>query len=942
MGVVLLAQDTALDIPVAVKLLPRPLINDTEGVVSLRKEVLRGMALMHRGIVRTNNFEMDESGAGIVMEYVDGENLGEIKAQQEGECFNPDQILPWIEELCMVLDYAHSDARIVHRDLKPRNIMLTRAGRIKVADFGIAAVVNESKSRHSMEGQVSGTLSYMSPQQAQGLRPNHLDDVHALGATIYELLTSKPPFFRGNPAAIMHQIVAVVPPSMAERREDLEIDGKVPLSAVWEETIASCLAKEAGDRPQSAGEVLAKLKSAPIRIGAMENARPAALLPIVPAAIRKDATSKAAARPAAEQPTVCAPTSRRHTLLVRIILIGTIVALGVIYSWDHNWRGLLSVIPGLNPKPISAATPQPASVNAPEESSEANPAKPAKIALQARTIEEEEPAPQPTQAVADAPKVSATQAPPNTVSTPTAPEPSEASKPVTQPPNSTSLEKAASNAPFVNGLGMEFVPVPGTSVLFCRRETRFKDYSDFAEATGRAFPASRGSKSDEPVGRVSWNDAKAFCAWLSEKEGLEYRLPTDQEWSLAVGLGGEVEASPYEKDRKIKDVYPWGGEWPPPKNSGNYLGEEVKSMDSIKGYDDGCIGLAPVGSFNANQFGIYDLGGNVGEWCEDKWSNDSNYRTVRGGHYLSYLPEHCLSCARAGNSPEALCEWLGFRVVLVRSAGSESTLQPFPPVPTLPSQPISKPDNGAPAHASPTKPAPDASKEKPFVNSLGMEFVPVPGTAVLFCRWETREMDYLEFAKATERFAYANDSEYLLPKWQVSWNDAKAFCNWLSEKEGREYRLPTDDEWSVAVGLNHEDGATPVEKAGKIKNVYPWGSTWPPPKDTANFACAEYQDENSIKGYNDGFILRAPVGCYKANKFGIYDLDGNLEEWCEDKRSNGSSFHTIRGGDFLSRRPEECLSCRRSFGNSNGTYTLIGFRVVLVRPTWPKIPTTAP
>jgi formylglycine-generating enzyme required for sulfatase activity/tRNA A-37 threonylcarbamoyl transferase component Bud32 len=261
MGVVVLAHDTALDIPVAVKVLPTSVSSDSEGIVSLRKEVLRGMALMHPGIVRTHNFEKDEGGAGIVMEYVEGSDLTTLKGQQPGGCLDPDQILPWIEQLCAVLDYAHKDARIVHRDLKPRNVMLDRTGRIKVADFGIAAVVSESKSRHSMEGRVSGTLSYMSPQQAEGKRPSYLDDIHALGATIYELLTAKPPFFRGNQGAIMHQIVHVVPPSMAERREDLDVTGKAPLPPQWEETVAACLAKEATDRPQSAGAVLARLKA---------------------------------------------------------------------------------------------------------------------------------------------------------------------------------------------------------------------------------------------------------------------------------------------------------------------------------------------------------------------------------------------------------------------------------------------------------------------------------------------------------------------------------------------------------------------------------------------------------------------------------------------------------------------------------------------------------
>jgi len=259
MGVVVLAHDTALDIPVAVKLVPDLVVKDEEAIADLRKEVLRGMALMHPGIVRTHNFERDESGAGIVMEFVDGDTLSGLKVRQPGGCFQPEQILPWIEQLCAVLDYAHREARIVHRDLKPRNVMIARAGKLKVADFGIAATLSDSVSRHSMEGMISGTLSYMSPQQAQGQRPTHLDDIHALGATIYELLTGKPPFFRGNPTAIHAQILTAVPPSMAERRQELEISGRAAIPAAWERAVAACLAKEPAQRPQSAGEVLARL-----------------------------------------------------------------------------------------------------------------------------------------------------------------------------------------------------------------------------------------------------------------------------------------------------------------------------------------------------------------------------------------------------------------------------------------------------------------------------------------------------------------------------------------------------------------------------------------------------------------------------------------------------------------------------------------------------------
>ncbi len=256
MGIVLLAHDTALGCHVAVKLVPEAVVKDSEAIANLRKEVLRGMALTHSGIVRTHNFECDENEAGIVMEYVEGDTLAQLKQRQPGGCFEPEQILPWIEQLCAVLDYAHCEARIVHRDLKPQNIMITTSGRIKVADFGISATLSDSMSNHSIEGKLSGTLSYMSPQQAVGMRPTHLDDIHALGATIYDLLTGKPPFFRGNQASVHAQVINVVPRSMADLRADLEVTDRPPIPAEWEDAIAACLAKDPADRPATAGALL--------------------------------------------------------------------------------------------------------------------------------------------------------------------------------------------------------------------------------------------------------------------------------------------------------------------------------------------------------------------------------------------------------------------------------------------------------------------------------------------------------------------------------------------------------------------------------------------------------------------------------------------------------------------------------------------------------------
>lgn len=178
-----------------------------------------------------------------------------------------------------------------------------------------------------------------------------------------------------------------------------------------------------------------------------------------------------------------------------------------------------------------------------------------------------------------------------------------------------------------------------------------------------------------------------------------------------------------------------------------------------------------------------------------------------------------------------------------------------------------------------------------FENSLGMKFVVVPGTKVLFCIWETRVQDYKAFVEATD-FKWESpsfDQGPTHPAVEVSWDDAKLFCTWLTKTErktgrlqpGQYYRLPTDAEWSFAVGIGgRESGSTPKEKDGAIKDVYPWGSQWPPPEGAGNFADMtaklKNRDMKVIDGYDDDFANTSPVGSFKANPLGIYDLSGNV------------------------------------------------------------------
>ncbi|MBL9146140.1 MAG: SUMF1/EgtB/PvdO family nonheme iron enzyme [Verrucomicrobiaceae bacterium] len=532
------------------------------------------------------------------------------------------------------------------------------------------------------------------------------------------------------------------------------------------------------------------------------------------------------------------------------------------------------------------------------------------------------------------------------------------------PAGASPIASATKDAPFTNTLGMKFVPVPGTQVLFSIWHTRVQDYAAFAkaqEAAGKTLDGSWktqqkdgvlvGREADHPVVSVRWDEVQAFCAWLTEKEiatgklpkGAKYRLPTDAEWSTAVGLPTEQGAMPEEKDGKNDVDFPWGKEWPPTSKVGNFADEsfhatfppkknerngKMENEQWMKGYTDGYTTTSPVAAFPANAYGLYNMGGNAWQWCEDWWNAEHQDRVLRGASWLNFDRNHLQSSFR-GHSP------FGSRF---SNNGFRCVLEPGPSTTTV----------------SPSPSA--ATKEKPFVNSLGMKFVPKsPGSQVLFSIWETRRSDYEAFTRVKKVNEYwknpakdgvAISGGELHPVVGVSWEEAKAFCDWLNEKEvaegrlppGIRYRLPTDDEWSSAVRLGKEQGATPEERHENALRQQ--GSGTPPklpPDKTINIADETFHaqfplagDQNRwLAGYTDGYATTAPVGSFAPNEAGIYDLIGNAGEWCEDLYSASEPLHRVmRGGKWDSPNVME-IAAQRHRWEQNKRSPMFGFRVVL-------------
>lgn len=254
--------------------------------------------------------------------------------------------------------------------------------------------------------------------------------------------------------------------------------------------------------------------------------------------------------------------------------------------------------------------------------------------------------------------------------------------------NSELFSSATNDSPSENSLGMKFVPVPisggpsdGARILFSIWETRVKDYDTyFREAQGRQWPSPDFEQTgDHPAVNLSWEDAVNFCEYLTKSErekgtlslNEHYRLPTDHEWSCAVGIGEDEDAeiAPYLKDDEPDGEFPWGTRWPPSRGAGSYYGEETESNPVagrriLRGYDDKFERTAPVGSFDSNKLGLYDLGGNVWEWCSDWAGEDQRSRVLRGSSWTGSVASSLRSCRRGGGPPTASAHDFGFRVVI--------------------------------------------------------------------------------------------------------------------------------------------------------------------------------------------------------------------------------------------------------------------------------------
>ena len=248
MADVYLAHDEVLDRDVALKVLNRRFSGDAEFVERFRREARSAATLSHPNVVPIyDRGEAEDGACYISMEYLPGGTLKERILRDSP--MDPRAVAEVAAQIAEALEAAH-EGGVIHRDVKPQNVLVTRAGDVKVGDFGIA----RAESSGTMTGnEILGTAAYMSPEQAAGRPVDPRSDLYSLGVVMYEMLTGEPPFAADGSvsAAMKHANETPVPP----RDKNPDVPGAI------NEIVVRLLSKDPDDRPPGAGALADELRS---------------------------------------------------------------------------------------------------------------------------------------------------------------------------------------------------------------------------------------------------------------------------------------------------------------------------------------------------------------------------------------------------------------------------------------------------------------------------------------------------------------------------------------------------------------------------------------------------------------------------------------------------------------------------------------------------------
>jgi eukaryotic-like serine/threonine-protein kinase len=682
MGVVFQARHIFLKTAHAIKvILPDLVGNDPMLTTRFRQEALAAAAIRHQNIIAVTDFGGVRSTMPfLVMEFVKGRSLHDILST-EGP-MSAQRAWEFISAIASGVGAAHRQ-NIVHRDLKPLNIMVQDdvpvAEGLKILDFGLAKIKSGELLGSFVQAQTSGLMGspfYMAPEQWSDEEPDARADIYSLGVILYQMLCGEVPFKGSSIPSIMKKHLTQPPPSCNSMG--------VSVPPAIEAVVRHALEKEVSERidsiPSFLRDLHAALNSSPAIAAlkptvVMDPNKTVASITIPPTNIAPDLSATTTQPPLGNETNVgvafdsldgavsaaelekqerARREQEQQEKLDRMARQAKELE-------DRLERLSGSMPPGLDPE----TTRVQGSTTAPELAESGYPGRAVLAGRQQMVVD-------------FAPK---RKAPPLLfigigllalllggvgVSAylwvrPGAPEPQPSPTPV-GPPIVKSELLAIEAGSFLMGRdrGGPLQETPAHAVTVAsfsmdRTEVSNTEYAEFVRDTNHAAPAHWGGNKPPfgqemwPVVNVSFDDANAFAAWRSKRDGVAYRLPTEQEWEYAARNG------------ERSDLYPWGPEW---KEGAAVLKEGAPS---------------PVGSRESgkNRWGVFDLVGNVWEWTGSKVSAYSGNKavirpdmrdwvTIRGGCYVSdpaKLDAPVTSCMREFVPPSTKTTLLGFRLV---------------------------------------------------------------------------------------------------------------------------------------------------------------------------------------------------------------------------------------------------------------------------------------
>ena len=638
MGTVYKAEHTRLRRLVAIKLLSAERTKSPSAVARFDREMHAIGALDHPNIVRALDAGEHSGQHFLVMEYITGCDVAEL-VRRRGRLAIADAC-EIIRQAALGLEHAHA-AGLVHRDIKPGNLMLTPEGTVKILDLGLALLSQQGERDDELtgSGQVMGTLDYMAPEQGEDMHGVDIRaDIYSLGATLCKLLTGQTPFADVPRGSSMKKIVAlatIMPKPVSERRPDIP--------AALSSLVMRMLAKSPEARPATPAEVAALL--APYSAGAdlAQLALTAADTTVKPGTGDTDVSVRSASSDTA--PSIAEPPQKfggsaagsdQSPRQARSARVMTVIGFALLLSFLAYWYNATQLPPAPAIAPFDA-----------EQAAKHQQAWAAHLGLPVEYT--------------NSLGMKFLLIPPGEYE-------------MGSPPEEITDALAATREPLCqecirSGAPQHRVRITQPFYLSAHEVTQ-RDY----EAVQQANPANFKQKPDHPVETVRWGDAVEFCVKLSEQEKLKphyvregrrwelqtdggYRLPTEAEWEFACRAGTTTKFSSGDSDEQLLEAA-----WFAPNGNGR---------------------THAVGTRQANPFGLFDMHGNVWEWCQDEWhpayydqfadsiavdplgpqTQAMVHRVTRGGSWM-WGAGRCRSSYRDHSDPLGAMHVIGFRVVL--------------------------------------------------------------------------------------------------------------------------------------------------------------------------------------------------------------------------------------------------------------------------------------